>query len=132
MMREARFLVFCSAWYEGFPMVIVEGFASGIPVICPRLGAMRDLVADGQTGLHYEAVRSAELAEKVAWAWTHKKEMKQMGWQARKEYESKYTAEKNHEIVIDIYQEAIRTSQGKAPAVPHAPLSIETWSATFR
>jgi len=32
MMRNARFLIFPSEWYEGFPVTIAEAFACGVPV----------------------------------------------------------------------------------------------------
>jgi glycosyltransferase involved in cell wall biosynthesis len=108
LMRAARFLVFSSGWYESFPLVIAESFACGRPVLCPKLGAMRDIVSDHRTGLHYDPANAAELAEKVLWAWTHPKELRRMGKEAREEYESKYTAEMNYPILLRIYEEAIR------------------------
>ena len=107
-MREARFLVFSSEWYENFPMVIAESFACGIPVVCPRLGAMQELVANHRTGLHYSPADAGELAEKVIWAWAHPQETRAMGREARNEYDAKYTAEKNYPILMDIYEEGIR------------------------
>jgi glycosyltransferase involved in cell wall biosynthesis len=114
LMREARFLVFSSGWYENFPMVIAESFACGIPVLCPRLGAMQDIVTHHHTGLHHSPANAAELAEQVIWAWTHPQKTHAMGREARIEYDSKYTAEKNYPILMDIYAEAIRE--------PRAPL----------
>lgn len=74
-MKGARFLIFPSEWYEGFPVTIAEAFACGIPVVCSRLGSMAEIVADGETGLHFEAGNTAELAEKVRWGWEHLGEM---------------------------------------------------------
>ena len=37
----------------------------------------------------------------------HPEVLKQMGKNARKEYESKYTPGRNFQMIIDIYQEAI-------------------------
>jgi glycosyltransferase involved in cell wall biosynthesis len=122
-MKEARFLVVPSQWYEGFPMSIVEAFACGIPVVCSRLGAMQELVTDGQTGLHFTAGDAEDLAAKVEWAWTHPKEMEEMGREARKEYETKYTAEKNYTLLMEIYQRAIATHRALLPnAVLDKPL----------
>ena len=106
-MREARFLVFPSEWYEGFPMTIVEAFACGVPVISSRLGAMAEIVDDGRTGLHFNPGDADDLAAKVEWAWNHPDEMARMGCAARAEYESKYTAERNYEQLMVIYESVL-------------------------
>lgn len=105
--KRARFLILPSECYENFPMTIVEAFASGTPVICSRLGAMREIVEAGRTGLHFAANNSEDLAEKVSWAWIRDREMRAMGKEARREYETKYTAEKNYSRMMDIYHRAL-------------------------
>jgi glycosyltransferase involved in cell wall biosynthesis len=110
-MRRARFLIFPSEWYEGFPMSIIEAFACSVPVICSKLGSMEEIVNDGQTGLHFRAGDSQDLASKVQWAWKHPEEMKAIGVRARAEYEAKYTASRNYEMLIDIYRTAISACQ---------------------
>ncbi len=115
LMRGARFLVFPSPWFEGFPLSIAEAYASGIPVIASHLGAMGEIVEDGKTGLHFKSGDVVDLAEKVEWAWGHQSEMECMGIAARAEYESKYTAERNYEMLMDIYESAIRQRVEAAP-----------------
>ena len=105
-MKGARFLVFSSEWYEGFPLTIAESFACSTPVICSRMGAMQELVEDGHTGLHFTPGDPEDLAEKLEWAWSHPAAMRQMGAEARREYEAKYTAEKNYPMLMKIYEEA--------------------------
>lgn len=107
-MRRARFLVFPSEWYENFPVTIAESFACGVPVICSRMGAMREIVAEGRTGLHFAAGDPMDLAEKIEWAWNHPKEIQLMGSEARCEYERMYTAEKNYPMLMEIYQHALK------------------------
>lgn len=105
--RKARFLVFSSEWYENFPVTIAEAFACGTPVICSRLGAMEEIVSDGRTGLHFAAGNAEDLAQKMDWAWTHSEEINAMGREARREYESKYTAEINYKLLSEIYNRVI-------------------------
>jgi glycosyltransferase involved in cell wall biosynthesis len=108
LMTGARFLVWPSeGYYETFGLVAIEAFAFGMPVIASRIGAMAEIVANHQTGLHFTAGDSEDLARKVAWAWTHPNEMQVMGRNARCEYEAKYTAEQNYEMLVDIYQRAM-------------------------
>lgn len=104
LMRAARFLVFPSEWYETFGLVMVEAFACGLPVIASRLGAMAELVDDGRTGLLFRAGDSQDLGAKIEWAWTHPAQMDAMGREARKEYEGKYTAERNYRLLMKIYE----------------------------
>ena len=104
LMKEARFLILPSEWYESFPMVLVEAFATGLPVLASNLGAMAEIVEHGRTGLLFEPGNPEDLADKVIWAWNHPEKMAEMGREARKEYERKYTAEKNYEMLMEIYK----------------------------
>ncbi|MFY9744083.1 MAG: glycosyltransferase [Candidatus Sulfotelmatobacter sp.] len=108
--NNARLLVFASEWYENFPVTLVEAFACSTPVICSRLGAMEEIVADGKTGIHFTPGDPEDLARKVNWAWTHPSETRIMGLAARKEYETKYTVAKNYPILMDIYNRALQAS----------------------
>lgn len=107
-LRRARFLVFPSEWYEGLPLAIVEAFACGVPVIASRIGSMVEIVEDGQTGCHFTPGDSEDLVAKVEWAWTHPKEVALMSPNARAQYEAKYTAERNYELLRRINQRAIK------------------------
>lgn len=106
-MRKAQFLVMPSECFEGFGMVIVEAFAAGSPVLASRLGAMAEIVKDGVTGLHFEAGNPRDLAAKARWLFEHPDQCRRMGLNARAEYERKYTPERNYEMLMDIYEQAI-------------------------
>ena len=110
--KGARFLIMPSVCYEGFPMSVAESFACGTPVLCSRLGGMEEIVTDGRTGLHFAPGDSEDLAAKVEWAWNHPREMEEMGREARAEYKVKYTAERNYEMLMEIYTKAI-AAQGQ-------------------
>ena len=105
-MRGARFLVFPSRWFEGFPLTIVEAYACAIPVIAPRLGAMAVIVLERVTGMQFEPDNEKDLSAKIEWAWAHPEEMCRMGRNARREYEAKYTAEQNYKALMNVYEHA--------------------------
>ena len=119
-MKKARFLVFPSEWYEGFPVTIAESFACGVPVLCSRLGGMREIVEDGRTGLHFTPGDSADLAEKVQWAWSHPEETRTMGFAARAEFEAKYSAERNFGMLTQIYESVISRTKGARVSHVHS------------
>ncbi|QSB01847.1 glycosyltransferase family 4 protein [Methylomonas sp. EFPC1] len=106
-MRNAEFLVMPSLWIEGFPMVIAEAFAHGLPVIASRLGAMAEIIEDGVTGLLFNPGDSQDLAAKVSWAVANPERMLQMGIAARRVYELKYTAQENYHQLMQIYRDAL-------------------------
>jgi glycosyltransferase involved in cell wall biosynthesis len=105
LLRGSRFLIWPSeGYYETFGLVAIEAFACGIPVVASRIGVMAEIVNEGRTGLLFEPGDAYDLAAKVEWAWTHPKEMEEMGRAARREYEAKYTAERNYEALMRIYE----------------------------
>jgi glycosyltransferase involved in cell wall biosynthesis len=106
LMKSARFLIFPSLCYETFGLVVVEAFACGVPVIASRLGAIAELVEEGRSGLLFRAGDPEDLAEKVSWAIRHSDTMLRMGENARKAYEEKYTAKKNYQMLMEIYEHA--------------------------
>jgi glycosyltransferase involved in cell wall biosynthesis len=110
LMKEARFLVFPSVWYEGFPMVFAESYAAGLPVIASNLGSMSSLVDHGRTGLHFKPGNPGNLIAQVKWALEHPAELARMRREARKEFEAKYTAEKNYSRLMEIYRLATEKS----------------------
>lgn len=115
-MKKARFLIFPSEWYEGFPVTIAEAFACGVPVVASRLGAMQEIIADGMTGLHFEAGNVEDLRRKAEWAWEHPAEMQEMGRRGRREFERKYMAEQNIRMLEEAYEFAM-ASRGKPVTV---------------
>jgi glycosyltransferase involved in cell wall biosynthesis len=106
-MARAYALVLPSIWYENFPRTVVEAFANGLPVIASRLGALAELVRDGVTGLLFAPGDAQDLASKLQWAQANPQEMAAMGKNARARYEAAYTADRNYQQLIAIYQEAI-------------------------
>jgi glycosyltransferase involved in cell wall biosynthesis len=107
LMKQARVLIFPSEWYEGFPMTIAEAFACGVPVIASRLGAMAEIIRDGETGYLFMPGDYKEIAEKVKRLWNKPAEMLRLGKNARIEYEQKYTPEKNYQLLMNIYSRAL-------------------------
>ncbi len=106
-LQNARFMVMPSICYEGFPLTIREAFACGKPVVASRLGAMASIIEDGKTGLLFEPGNPDDLAAKVRWLMEHEAVAVRMGKAARAEFEAKYTADRNYEMLLDIYEMAI-------------------------
>lgn len=106
-MKDARFLIVPSEWYEGFARTIVEALACGVPVVASELGAMAEIVSDRRTGLLFEPGDPEDLAATVEQAWTHPGQTGWMGHEARQDYERNYTAAHNHAMLVEIYHHAM-------------------------
>jgi len=61
IVASARTVVLPSLWYENFPMIVVEAFASGTPVIASAMGALQEIVRHGYCGLTCQPNDSASL-----------------------------------------------------------------------
>ena len=103
LMKRATALIHPSLAYENFPLAIVEAFATGLPVIATSRGAAAELVEHGRTGRLCPAGQSESLAAEVNWIYSHPRARAQMRSAARAEYLAKYTAEKNYQRLMEIY-----------------------------
>ena len=62
--RQAGLFCLCSH-YEGFPMVVLEAWAYGVPVLTTPVGALPDVVKDGKNGFIYNIDDVDVLAQKL-------------------------------------------------------------------
>ena len=102
-MQRALALVLPSIWFEGFPLVVVEAYAAGTPIIASRIGSLAELVEDGVTGLLVEPSDPGALAVAMRWAIDHPEEMHRMGRQARARYEERYRGPTHLAALLDAY-----------------------------
>ncbi len=107
LLGKATALVFPSEWYETFGRVAAEAFARGTPVIAARIGAVEEIVDDGRTGVHFTPADPYDLAQKITWAHDNPGKLSQMRFAARQEFEEKYTAERNYDLLLEAYGRAI-------------------------
>jgi glycosyltransferase involved in cell wall biosynthesis len=107
LLRNARCLIVPSLWYEGFPMVVVEAYAHGVPVVASRLGSLAEIVEHDRTGRHFEAGNAEDLAAQVRWFWQWPEKGSALAAQARVEYEKRYTPDRNYAELMSIYENAI-------------------------
>ncbi len=61
----------------------------------------------GRSGLLFRPGDADHLAAKVEWLLPHRKELARMRREARAEYEAKCTAERNYEMLMELYRQAI-------------------------
>jgi len=107
LLQKARFLVFPSQWYEGFPMVLVEAMACGTPAIVTNIGSMQEIISDEITGLHFALGNKEQFIEKVTRLIMDKAFCESLGKNGRQTYLENYTPDMNYKQLSSIYQDVI-------------------------
>ncbi len=116
---SAACLVAPSICYENQPRVVIESLAKGTPVVVPRLGALTELVDDGRTGFLFEPGSAADLARRIQELLSATPDSYQsIRHAARLAYETYYTAEKNHDVLMAIYEQALSRRWETRPHQP--------------
>lgn len=110
-MSRSVALILPSICYENFPRTLVEAFASALPVVASRIGALAELVRDGVTGLLFDPGNADDLAQKMAWAAANPARMREMGSNGRAEYEAKFSADRNYAMLMEIYGAAMEEAK---------------------
>lgn len=107
-LSRARLLVLPSLCFETFGMVACEAFALGVPVAASRLGPLPDIVKEGVCGSLFEAGNKKDLLRAVRALWLDQTRLAELAEGARKEFEDKFTADVNCQMLLDIYERAIQ------------------------
>lgn len=106
LMGEAQMVIVPSVCYETFGLTVAEAYSRGTPVIASRIGGLAEIVEDGRTGRLVEPGDARELAQSVLALAAQPDQLAAMGRQARIAFETKYTAEANHQRLLEIYAAA--------------------------
>ncbi len=105
IISEAGCIVIPSELYENNPMVIVEGYANGKPVIGSRIGGIPEIVLEGKTGYTYEMGNFRELANKmIAVTRLSPAEYERLSGHALMFAETHFSEENHYSKLISIYK----------------------------
>ncbi|GAA1133877.1 glycosyltransferase [Kribbella jejuensis] len=106
VLRTARVAVVPARSYESFGLVVVEAFAHGVPVVASRLGALAELVDDGETGALTEP-GDPESLRKAIGLMADPVTSIACGERARQVYLERFTPERDQVATERIYTDAI-------------------------
>jgi glycosyltransferase involved in cell wall biosynthesis len=76
-------LVVSSSWWEGFPTVLLEAMALGVPVVATDVSGSRELIRTGETGVLVPPHSPGRLAEAIVWMLAHPEEAHAMAERGR-------------------------------------------------
>ena len=73
LIREAKFTVYPSEWYENCPFSVIESQMYGTPVLGADIGGIPELIRIGETGELFESGNEQLLREKIIELWSNEK-----------------------------------------------------------
>jgi glycosyltransferase involved in cell wall biosynthesis len=88
--------------FDYSPYAVIEAMSAGVPVIATRVGAIPEMIQDGDSGFLIEADREAPLVERVDWALANRDRLPAMGERARERAVHHYAAERNYPHLLDV------------------------------
>ena len=72
LIREARFSIYPSEWYENCPFSVMESQMYGTPVLGANIGGISELIEKGKTGELFEHGNSVQLKQIIEKLWNNK------------------------------------------------------------
>jgi glycosyltransferase involved in cell wall biosynthesis len=106
-LQRCTALLLPSVCYEGFPISLLESFATATPAIVSRLGPLAEIVQDNENGLHFEPGNPEDLVNKVLLISRDSTLARKLGANARRSYLNSFTPEKNYQKLMDIYRQLV-------------------------
>jgi len=108
---RAAVVVVPSEWYENCPMSVLEAMACGKPVVGSRIGGIPELVADGETGLLFDAGDARQLAGQLERLMADPALRRDMGLRARMRAENEFSLDRHNAGLLAIYAIAVQLSR---------------------
>lgn len=72
LIREARFSIYPSEWYENCPFSVMESQMYGTPVLGADIGGIPELIEADKTGELFESGNALDLKKKIHKLWSNK------------------------------------------------------------
>jgi glycosyltransferase involved in cell wall biosynthesis len=106
VLSRARALLFPSRSFEGMPRAVLEAYAAGVPVVASAVGALPEVVPDGESGL-LVGTRSEDWAAAVARLGDDATAV-ELGRRAWERWRDRYSPEQGLSGLVELYERAVR------------------------
>lgn len=111
LIARARAVLVPSVCHEGAPRVVLEAYAGGVPVVASAMGALPELVVDGESGFL--------VADHTVEAWTEAlrgiedpSHSRTLGTAARELWQKEYSPQRGLEALEEAYTRAVAHRAG--------------------
>lgn len=110
--RNCIATVLPAIWFEIFGLTLIESFLYGKPVIASNIGAIPELVTEGETGLLIEPGNVHDLTEKLKFLAQNPERVIQMGKAGRRKAEQLFKPDRHQKALEDLYQKVLANPKG--------------------
>lgn len=93
---------------EAFGLVLAEAMLNKLPVVATRVGGMKYIVDDQQTGFLVEPFQIEEIAEKLEYLYQHPEQRVQMGENGFEKAVNNYTEEVYVKTIEELYSNSLK------------------------
>lgn len=101
-------LLVSASRHEGLPIALLEGMASGLPILATRVGAIERIVSNGKTGLLVAPEDSGALADGIARLLDRAEEREAMGVAALQRVQEHFSARRMMNDNLAVYEAALQ------------------------
>lgn len=108
IVKNGEFVVFPSICYEGCSMVQIESESLGKALISTDLGFSSEAIINGYNGYKIKLNDITGFVDKIKYLWCNPTLCREMGKNARNDYEIKYRPEENFIQLKRIYKEVLK------------------------
>lgn len=103
VIKNARFTLIPSIWYDNLPNTALESFQYSKPVIASNIGSLPELVVDGFNGYLFDPYKPEELAEKIR-LFDDEGLVQKMGANSRSRLENRFAPQNHYDSLIKVFK----------------------------
>lgn len=112
IIKNARFTLIPSIWYDNLPNTALESFQYSKPVIASNIGSLPELVQDGVNGYLFTAGDAGALCEKIKLL-DDGNTVETMGKNSREVLEQKFAPNTHYETLMKLFESVTATKPVK-------------------
>lgn len=107
-LRSCLFTVAPSEIYDNFPNTVIESYAFRKSVVASKIGSLKELVIDGETGILFEMGNYKDLKSKIEYLFTNPDTCALMGRKSLDYLQENYSEELHYEKLITLFNTLVR------------------------
>ncbi|MFT3989918.1 MAG: glycosyltransferase family 4 protein [Luteolibacter sp.] len=108
---NAAFSVVPSVWQEPFGMVVLESWSYGRPVVAHHIGALPEIIREGEDGFLADPSNGRHLAERLETAFSQGTKLEVMGKNGFTRLATDFSREKWLAKIGEVYRKALRKKE---------------------